>query len=46
MPKVRERLYEFIKTIQKEYDCDDAPADTTRERWSMTMTFAPVWPRK
>ena len=46
MPKVRERLSEFIKTIQKEYNCDDAPDDTTRERWSMTMTFAPVWPRK
>lgn len=46
-PELRRRLYDFLKQIQSEYDCDDSVTDgETYERWAMTMTFAPVWPRR
>jgi hypothetical protein len=44
MPQLRERLYGFLKGIQAEFDCDDASQVDDRERWAMTLTFAPVWP--
>ena len=45
MPKVRKRLYDFLKEIQTEFDCkDSAPAVDDNERWAMTVTFSPVWP--
>jgi len=48
MPEVRDRLYAFMKQIQTEYSCDDpAPTDAAdADRWAMTLTFAPVWPRR
>jgi len=46
MPAVRQRLYSFLKDIKAEYDCDDsAEAADEHERWSMTLSFAPVWPK-
>jgi len=46
MPAVRQRLYDFLKEIKAEYDCGDAAeAADEHERWSMTLSFAPVWPK-
>ena len=44
MPQVRERLYGFLKEVQAEFDCDAEKSGDDRERWAMTLTFAPVWP--
>lgn len=44
--ELRQRLYDFLKSVQDEYDCDTTVSDDEGyERWAMTMTFAPVWPR-
>jgi DNA-binding transcriptional ArsR family regulator len=46
MPKVRKRLYDFLKEIQTEYECGEpAPSTDDYDRWAMTLTFAPVWPK-
>jgi len=46
MPELRQRLYSILKDIQAEYDCDgDPPSTESPERWAMTLTFAPVWPK-
>ena len=46
MPSVRQRLYSFLKEIKAEYECDsDAAVTDEHERWSMTLSFAPVWPK-
>jgi DNA-binding transcriptional ArsR family regulator len=46
MPKVRARLYEFLKGIQTEFECDESESSAAAdERWAITLTFAPVWPR-
>jgi DNA-binding transcriptional ArsR family regulator len=44
MPRVRDRLYGFLKEIQAEFDCDGETEGNDPERWAMTLTFAPVWP--
>jgi len=46
MPEIRRRLYGFLKTVQTEFECNDAEPDSEEpERWAMTLTFAPVWPK-
>ena len=44
IPKLRERLYGFLKDVQAEFDCKDESEVDDHERWAMTLTFAPVWP--
>jgi DNA-binding transcriptional ArsR family regulator len=48
LPAMRARLFAFLKEIQAEYECDASSAAEIeeRERWAMTLTFAPVWPRR
>jgi DNA-binding transcriptional ArsR family regulator len=48
VPKIRARLFAFLKEIQSEYECDASSADAIeeRERWAMSLTFAPVWPQR
>jgi DNA-binding transcriptional ArsR family regulator len=48
MPEIRARLFEFLKEVQSEYACDTSSGAGVeeRERWAMTLTFAPVWPRR
>jgi len=46
LPKVRQRLYGYLKEIQAEFERDESvPSDAEHERWAMTLTFAPVWPK-
>jgi len=47
IPVLRKRLYEFAKDIKRELACDDdaRPAKEI-ERWAVTMTFAPLAPRR
>jgi DNA-binding transcriptional ArsR family regulator len=46
MAEVRRRLYGLLKEIQTDFNCDEPePAQETSDRWAMTMTFAPVWPK-
>ena len=46
IPEARRRLYGFLKEIQTEFKCDEpASNDDQNERWAMTLTFAPVWPK-
>jgi len=49
MPKVRKRLYDFLKEIQSEFDCGEPASAVEKleehDRWAITLTFAPVWPR-
>lgn len=47
MPEIRTRLFGFLKEIQTEYDCGEPMKPSAEhERWAMTLTFAPVWPRR
>ena len=47
--ELRSRLFEFVKEVQRDFQCEDtvAPDDAASyERWAMTVTFAPVTPVK
>ena len=43
--KIRERLYGVVEEIRREFSCDDEVAAGESDRWAVTMSFAPVWPR-
>ena len=44
---LRQRLYEVVKDVQREFESEDE-GDKTDDylRWAMTVTFAPVTPRR
>ena len=45
--ELRKRLHHVVRDVQREFASDEgAPADVAHERWAMTMTFAPVTPRR
>jgi hypothetical protein len=47
MPAIRKRISEFVTALQREFECepDAPPAPSARDRWAVTLAFAPVWPR-
>lgn len=48
IPQVRARLNAFLKELQTEYRCDptERPGGDGDDRWAITLTLAPVWPRR
>jgi DNA-binding transcriptional ArsR family regulator len=45
IPELRQRLFESVQSIGREYRSEVAPEDTTNgacERWALTLSFAPV----
>jgi DNA-binding transcriptional ArsR family regulator len=43
--QIRQRMLALLQQIKSEFDMSDAASAGDCERWSMTLTLAPVWPR-
>jgi DNA-binding transcriptional ArsR family regulator len=43
--EVRRRLQDAIVAIERELEREDRAPAEERERWAMTVAFAPVWPK-